>query len=136
MANVGDSRAVLGYVKEIYPTQTHAIERPQPLHFPSAPESAATSPEDMRSFDFNCPHPRLPQRKPVWTESKVPDPTEEYSRIGHNDDYVATAAPAPPPGMRTQQRQREFNSAVSVQLSSDHKPDVPEERNRILKSGK
>jgi hypothetical protein len=88
----------------------------------------------MRSFDFNSPQSHLlPQLKPVWTESKVPNPTVVDLELDLADAYVTIAAPTPPPDKRT--RQREFNKAVSVQLSSDHKPDVPEERNRILKSG-
>ena len=135
VANVGDSRAVLGYVKEVYPTETHTLERPRPLPFPPAPESAATSPEDVRSFDFSCPQPQpsQPTLKPVLTESETLDPTKEELGPDRTGSNVTTAAPAPPTDRRT--RQREFNKAVSVQLSSDHKPDVPDERNRILKSG-
>lgn len=137
VANVGDSRAVLGYVKEVYPTETHALEstRPAPIPLPSAPESAATSPEDTRSIDPNCPLPRPLQEKPVWTESKVQDPEDENFVPDHPDVCVTATSPAPAPSPNKPIQKREFSKAVCIQLSVDHKPNIDEERNRILKTG-
>ena len=88
VVNLGDSRVVLGYVKEMYPHNNYTVRT-------SSLSTAGTTPEDG-----GCVTPK--------------------SSTDKRDE---------PHDFRT------FNSPKHVQLSTDHKPDVPEERSRILKSG-
>ena len=88
VVNLGDSRVVLGYVKETYPHNNYTVRA-------SSLSTAGTTPEDD-----SCVTPK-----------------SSTDKRDESHDF------------------RTFNSPKHVQLSTDHKPDVPEERSRILKSG-
>ena len=88
VVNLGDSRVVLGYVKEMHSNSPLSVRA-------SSYSTAGTTPEDDSSSSV-----------------------KSYSKKNVHHEQCRT-----------------FNSPKHVQLSTDHKPDVPEEKYRILKSG-
>ena len=124
VANVGDSRVVLGYQQELFPLEgmepvkvaTILVPPESTILIPTT-DTAATTPEDCGSID--CSHSQTPVA-PELDFSLMKDHEEEVKCKN-----VCTYSAEP----------RQYHKIRNIQLSSDHKPDVPAEKTRIMLAG-
>lgn len=127
MANVGDSRVVLGYQQELFPLEeTETINAPKisqsfeyNIPIPTT-DTAATTPEDCGSID--CSHPPH---------------TLDVSELDllHTNKFDENSKISLDFNQSTGIDSKQYHKIRNIQLSSDHKPDVFAEKSRIMLAG-
>ena len=127
VANVGDSRVVLGYQQELFPSEgTETINAPKisqsfeyDIPIPTT-DTAATTPEDCGSIDCShAPHTLDVSELDLLHTNKF----DENSKI--NLDF----------NLSSEIDSKQYHKIRNIQLSSDHKPDVFAEKSRIMLAG-
>lgn len=130
VANIGDSRVVLGYRQELFSLDGY-VEEPE-MFAPFAPttptDTAATTPEDCGSIECSNSNPVSKSN----SQSHSLGVSEVDLSCMKDCDAVQKANQNIIKSLET----RQYHKIRDIQLSSDHKPDVPKEKSRIMLAGK
>jgi hypothetical protein len=129
VANIGDSRVVLGYRQELFSVDGHVEESElyKPFACTTPTDTAATTPEDCGSIEYSNSNPISKSN----SQSHSLGVTELDLSLIKECDTVLKANQNIRKSLKTRKHQKIRN----VQLSSDHKPDVPKEKSRIMLAG-
>lgn len=129
VANIGDSRVVLGYRQELFSVDGHVEESElfKPFASTTPTDTAATTPEDCGSIECSNSNPISKSN----SQSHLLGVTELDLSLIKDCDTVLKANQNIIKSLET----RKYHKIRNVQLSSDHKPDVPKEKSRIMLAG-
>ena len=127
VANVGDSRVVLGYQQELFPLEgTETINAPKisqsfeyNISIPTT-DTAATTPEDCGSIDCSHPPHTLDVSELDLLRTNKFDENSKISLDFNQSSKIDS---------------KQHHKIRNIQLSSDHKPDVFAEKSRIMLAG-